>query len=232
VSFHNECICTFSPEVKTGFPFGGVTGFELIVNINAKRPVLVEQQRLRLSNPESIAERIARVDAKVRSRAMRVGECISSADLIEFEKRYEISLPDGYREFVLRIGNGAPGPPAYGLIELAEPPIGRADYRAHTRQTLASMKKLFPFTKPWVWEGGDLSDEGTDDQVGNGQLYLGTDGCGMDWSLIVTGPERGNIWWVCGEGLQPTSPKRDFLRWFEDWLDGVRDWWEPRHQGA
>jgi hypothetical protein len=47
----------------------------------------------------------------------------------------------------------------------------------------------------------------------------------MDWILIVTGPERGNIWFKCGEGIQPTSPKRDFLRWFEDWLDGVRDWW-------
>jgi hypothetical protein len=49
----------------------------------------------------------------------------------------------------------------------------------------------------------------------------------MDWVLIVTGPERGNIWFKCGEGITPTIPKRDFLRWFEDWLDGVRDWWGP-----
>jgi len=88
------------------------------------------------------------------------------------------------------------------------------------------MKKVYPFTRPWVWEEGSLSAEGTDDQVENGQLYLGTDGCGMDWVLIVTGPDRGNIWFRCGEGITPTSPKRDFLRWFEDWLDGVRNWWE------
>jgi len=49
----------------------------------------------------------------------------------------------------------------------------------------------------------------------------------MDWHLIVKGPETGNIWWICGEGIQPTAPKRSFLRWFEDWLDGVRDWWQP-----
>jgi hypothetical protein len=27
-------------------------------------------------------------------------------------------------------------------------------------------------------------------------------------------------------GITPTAPKRDFLQWFEDWLDGVREWWE------
>lgn len=43
----------------------------------------------------------------------------------------------------------------------------------------------------------------------------------MDWHLIVTGPERGHMWWVCGEGIAPTDPKMDFLRWYEDWLDGA-----------
>jgi hypothetical protein len=178
-----------------------------------------------MPNVEPIAERIARVAAKVRERKMHVGACMSNTELVAFEKRFGISLPEEYREFLLRIGNGAPGPPAYGLIKLAEPSKGTADYRSHTLEGLASMRKLFPFTKPWVWESGDASDEGTDEQIGNGQLYLGTDGCGMDWFLIVTGPERGNVWMICGEGIQPTLPKRCFLRWFEDWLDGIRDWW-------
>lgn len=43
----------------------------------------------------------------------------------------------------------------------------------------------------------------------------------MDWHLIVTGPERGHVWWVCGKGIAPTDPKMDFLRWYEDWLDGA-----------
>lgn len=167
------------------------------------------------------------MQAKVCARMIRVGERMSHLDLVEFEKRYEVSLPEEYREFVLQIGNGASGPPAYGLIALAEPPPGRGDDTSHTSEELVSMQKVFPFTKPWVWEDGGASDEGTDDQVRDGQLYLGTDGCGMDWALIITGPDRGTVWWLCGEGIQPTSPKRDFLRWFEDWLDGVVDWWEP-----
>jgi hypothetical protein len=47
----------------------------------------------------------------------------------------------------------------------------------------------------------------------------------MYWCVIVTGPERGNVWMISDEGIQPTAPKRDFLQWYEDWLDGVRDWW-------
>ena len=90
---------------------------------------------------------------------------------------------------------------------------------------LPHVQKPFPFSKTWVWEGGDLSEEGANEEIHSGSIYLGTDGCGMYWHLIVTGAERGNVWQICGEGLQPTDPKRDFLRWYEEWLDGVRDWW-------
>ena len=63
--------------------------------------------------------------------------------------------------------------------------------------------------------------EGTQDHVHHGALFVGTDGCGMDWHLIVTGAERGNMWLITGEGVCPTDPKRTFLKWYEDWLDGV-----------
>jgi hypothetical protein len=29
-----------------------------------------------------------------------------------------------------------------------------------------------------------------------GSLLLGTDGCGMYWHLIVTGPQRGHVWLI------------------------------------
>jgi hypothetical protein len=49
----------------------------------------------------------------------------------------------------------------------------------------------------------------------------------MDWHLIITGPERGNIWLITGEGMQHTNPRRDFLKWYSDWLDGTawEGWW-------
>jgi hypothetical protein len=33
-------------------------------------------------------------------------------------------------------------------------------------------------------------------------------------------PFRLNVWMISGEGVQPACPKRDFLTWYEDWLDG------------
>lgn len=57
-------------------------------------------------------------------------------------------------------------------------------------------------------------------QSENGSLLLGNDGCGMYWHLIVNGQERGIPWMLCGEGIQPVSPRRGFLQWYEDWLDG------------
>lgn len=85
---------------------------------------------------------------------------------------------------------------------------------------LPNVRKPFPFTRFWVWEDGQESSEGTDSHVTFGSIYIGNDGCGAYWHLIITGPERGNVWMLCGEGIQPTCPKRDFLTWYEDWLDG------------
>lgn len=58
-------------------------------------------------------------------------------------------------------------------------------------------------------------------KLSNGSILLGTDGCGMDWRLIVTGPDRGIPWMISGEGIQPVCPKRTFLQCNEDWLDGL-----------
>lgn len=69
-------------------------------------------------------------------------------------------------------------------------------------------------------ESGETSNEGSREQVEHGSILIGNDGCGMYWHLIISRPDRGIPWMVCGEGIQPVGPKRDFLQWYEDWLDG------------
>jgi len=172
----------------------------------------------------AISDRVLRIAKKVSDRGIRLGAPLSDEDVRRFERRHGVSLPEGFRSFLTQIGNGGPGPPAYGLAALGEP---ARDMRGGAKvwSELPHVREPFPFTKPWVWEEGEASDEGTSDQIHHGCVYVGNDGCGMYWHVIVTGPERGNVWMICGEGLQPTSPKRDFLQWYEDWLDGVREWW-------
>jgi hypothetical protein len=110
-----------------------------------------------------------------------------------------------------------------GLGELPNDlsPVEQAEWAAPGR-----LAQTFPFAKPWVWETGGTSDEGGRNASRFGTICIGNDGCAMYWHLVVTGPDRGGIWRLCGEGMQPTEPRRDFLHWYEDWLDGVDNWWE------
>jgi hypothetical protein len=94
----------------------------------------------------------------------------------------------------------------------------------------------FPLTDIWDWEEEceRLSEEESDKIVAamheHGHLYLGTQGCGEDWILIITGNERGCVWNRADSMTQP-SPKRDFISWYEYWLDSgcraVLDYWSP-----
>ena len=172
-----------------------------------------------------LAERTARVALKVADRGVRLGPPLSENTVRAFEARHGISLPEAYRSFLLNIGNGGAGPPEYGLAPLGDAANDMRDEEARIWTALPHVAEPFPFTKTWVWEDGDESEEGTREDVTRGSIYVGNDGCGMYWFVIVTGPERGNVWMICGEGIQPTAPKRDFLQWYEEWLDGVREWW-------
>jgi hypothetical protein len=142
-----------------------------------------------------------------------------------FEREHEIRLPTGYRCFLTELGNGGEGPPAFGIEPLGTRPPGFDSTEPGDRSHLAFLALPFPFSSPWIWGTGEASAEGVRDQVEHGSLYLGQDGCGQQWRLIVTGPERGKIWWFCGEGIQPLNPARNFVHWYLDWLDGVEDWW-------
>lgn len=173
----------------------------------------------------SVYERIKRVSKKLLDRRVQLGETLTEYKVSEFEDEHAIVLPDAYREFLLLIGNGGEGPPDYGCAKLGGVAEDMTANQQFMWSALPDIDEPFPFTSPWIWENGSDSDEGTRNEIHHGSLYIGNDGCGQYWHLIVTGPERGNVWQLCGVGIAPTSPKRDYLQWYEDWLDGVETWW-------
>jgi hypothetical protein len=171
-------------------------------------------------------ERLQRIAEKVAATGKSLNPVLTEAEVAAFEHRHSVTLPEGFRRFLMKVGNGGDGPPAYGLVPLGRGPKSSSRPEVEYWEQLPDVAKPFPFTEPWAWERGDESHEGSREQVTHGSIFLGTDGCGMDWHLIVTGPESGNIWWITGEGMQHTIPKRGFLRWYTDWLEGVENWWE------
>jgi hypothetical protein len=142
----------------------------------------------------------------------RLGAPLTESAVLSFEASHGVELPEAYRKFVLNVANGALGPPFYSLVPLGEPAWANSAYRV----TSDSLKRPFPLTAAWIWEGNEnLDDEkvfGRIEEVGRaGILPLGTDGDGMDYVLVVMGEARGQVWMLTGEGALPVA--RDFAAW-------------------
>lgn len=162
---------------------------------------------------------VGRILTKAKAAGIRLNAPAAQSDVDAFERLHGVSLPEEYREFLLRVGNGGSGPPSYGLLSLGVLP---RDYDS----PFPDLSQPFPFTKTWVWEGGDESKEGPIEAAYRGAVVLGSDGCGQYWVLITSGPERGKVWMRTDVGIQPLEPTMTLLEWYEAWLDGRRNWWD------
>ncbi|MEU2655141.1 SMI1/KNR4 family protein [Streptomyces sp. NPDC007325] len=150
-----------------------------------------------------------------------------------FEAEHGIVLPEPYRTFVAEVCDGLlVGPPYYGLLPLADIPDDWDTDGSERR-----LAEPFPLTTAWDAEGDGeaLSEEETEALWealhGHGSVLLGTDGCAMNWHLIVTGPQRGHVWLTDENGavpfgtppgsLMPGAP--GFTGWVTHWAQG-RPW--------
>jgi hypothetical protein len=173
---------------------------------------------------------------------------LSNEEVSHLEAQYKMTLPEGYRRFLLEVGDGGAGP-YYGLHSLSE----AIKYSGTTREP-DILSRPFPLEKALdlfekCGEAGSWddyfarieTDEKYYDKVRRcvsrfnkphytqGTLYLCDYGDGIAFRLVVTGPQVGNIWIddrVGGFGglfpLSPegkASPPTSFLKWYENWLD-------------
>ena len=149
-----------------------------------------------------------------------LGAPLSEKEIRRFEERHGIALPEEYREFLRVAGDGGAGPD-YGLY-----PLQQAE-RYLEGSVLAAP---FPHRGPW---NPDEMEYGVDAYEGPtpvaGALPLIGVGCGIQVLLVVTGPERGNLWedhrpvsW----GIRPYKSRDDgdlgvrfgFFDAYEAWL--------------
>lgn len=169
-------------------------------------------------------KQVTSIQRKIKKKGYSFFSPLSDQEIRTFEIRHNIKLPLAYRTFLSVVGNGGDGPPIGGLMGLGEVPKDLHPDIKKAWDSLAHIRKPFPFTEAWVWEGEEY-DEAKRETAQFGNLNLGHDGCGMYWLLIVTGHERGKVWCYTDVGICPQQPQRDFLQWVEAWLDGV--WWWP-----
>ncbi len=158
---------------------------------------------------------------------------LPESEIVRFETEHGITLPQDYREFLLSVANGGAGPgdgvnplgTAYGMSWGESPGL------------VGDLAMPFPCSEAWNDSpvDGSLSPEEQyrqqdrywSSQHVSGALPICHLGCNLRQLLIVTGPERGHVWYDdCADwqGLYPdqsdSGARLTFIEWYRRWLDG------------
>ncbi len=172
---------------------------------------------------ERIVAKLARVRAQkphtfgAGSHRYELAEPLTEAAVCALEVTYQIELPADFRDFLRTVGASGAGP-YYGLL----PPErwGQLQIGDDPRPDVAA--------RPCPWRAGLARDDATWEAVGagldepfQGTIAIAEQGCGSFVALVVTGEERGRVMYVAlADECVPFFPEnRDFLDWYERWLD-------------
>ncbi len=156
---------------------------------------------------------IQRIKLKIQEEGVIINAPISINEIKKFENNYKFILPEELVLFYTEIGNGCEMIDGFCLKGLEE-----LEFNEN------KVKEDFIFTKYWIWEEDETNNRF--DKVGSGNIELIDIGDSQSWNIIITGEERGKMWFFTDVGIQPCAPKRNFLSWFEYWLDGNDNYFE------
>lgn len=151
----------------------------------------------------------------------------------DFEKKYQLKLPDDYREFIIEHGNGGAGP-EFGILPFE--PEKMYDFRLESEDSLKP-GELFPHRKAWNAEwiaSFDFENERPEDSLLEqywstdliaGSVFLSHYGHGDIYILVVKGYEAGHVWFDGRANYSGVFPENEngkrlnFSEWYLDWLD-------------
>ena len=159
--------------------------------------------------------------------------CLSEDEIHYFEDRHNTILPDDYRQFLLKLGNGGAGP-HYGLLKLQSShpkhmiglPWTQEEWN---NQPFDSLSKSFPYTgnsdEDIIIANSFYDDRGNDkdssDDTFSGMLVISHQGCTCWNLLVVNGKFKGEIWEYesCSNDSGFTPTNKDFATWYMEWLN-------------
>ncbi|MGW8883902.1 SMI1/KNR4 family protein [Streptomyces sp. NPDC055749] len=162
-----------------------------------------------------------------------------------WEAEHVLELPEPYRTFVAEISNGTREGPSspQGLLPLGHLPDSWQHWEAECwlspepfdGTALRKPAVPFPLKEEWQWEY-DYYDHDQHSPIlhgiyQHGSILLGSNRGREFWILIVTGPQRGRVWWL-GDGCaapyadagEEAEAEVDFVSWLQDW-QADRGWW-------
>jgi hypothetical protein len=159
---------------------------------------------------QSIRDRTLRVRAAIATgRSVMTRSPLNEMDVVAAERQFGVTLPDGYRQFLLHVDSGGPGPVDMrrlflgdagwcwendldtDLTALSEP---FPDQRAFDREYAEFYTEQQPPSTPEDREAWYAREEELLRRQTSGAVYLGDEGHNFSILLVVSGPERGNVW--------------------------------------
>jgi len=170
------------------------------------------------------------------SHKYEVGDPVTLDEIVSFEKKYSINLPNCYRSFLLEIGNGGSSysgsgaGPFYGIYPLGE---GVDELIEQPELYIHKEPAVSPNVSEDMWseltkrlnEDEEIPDAAYESELGkvfSGLLPIGSQGCSMLHALIVTGENAGR---VVNLDIDLQTPRvcyeSNFLDWYERWLDEI-----------
>lgn len=140
-----------------------------------------------------------------------MGECLSEEAIAAFEDCHKIQLPEAYRIFLKKVGDGC------------DHMLDRCCLNRLENSLYQNLSEPFMLEKFWIWEDDDRESDiiasDMENKVYRGNIGLINTGCCISFNLIITGKCRGEVWNFTDVGVQPCCERQDFLGWFELWLD-------------
>jgi len=173
-----------------------------------------------------MTDQLARIAEKVGHRWRQLAPAgrrtplnppLRASAMATFEEHHEVSLPEGYRRFVLELGDGGFGP-GYGLLTLEHATTMWVDeYPGHLAEP-SPFKPGRSYPENW-WDVFSGEDERPHPLQGS--LSIVSRGCSDITLLVVSGPGRGLLVEANadGFGMPYVHKDPDFLTWYERWLD-------------
>ncbi|BDD10825.1 hypothetical protein FUAX_32570 [Fulvitalea axinellae] len=165
-----------------------------------------------------------------------LGSPANAEDVMAFEKKYSVSLPDCFKAFILQVGNGGSGfqtsgaGPFYGIYPF-DKGVGYLMYD-DIEMYLKKDCTLWPGITDEDWEkisekaeSDDISDDEYEEEIGRiygGILPIGSQGCTYLHGMVLAGKYRGKVVNMDMDFQKPRFTFEDnFLDWYERWLDEV-----------
>jgi len=207
-------------------------------------------------NQDTISIRLEKIRLALKEIAKRraegpvqLGVPLALPKVEAFEQRHNVRIPEDFRRFVTELGNGGDGPAFHGwpAFDPDAPWLNCPEHWSlpfvHPRlaQELAEqeLEQKAELAEPEMdeWERMDWEEEREQaiktviEQISDvGYINVGDHGCGIFDFLVVTGYERGHIWWsddVCRKLPTPAPNHSPKVNYIDDTADSLaRETWK------